>query len=47
MKTLKAVFWGCLAGFALGRLFAPRNGDVLRAEMEEHYSSGGRASATA
>lgn len=41
MKTLKAMFWGSLAGFALGRLFAPRSGDVLRAEKAEQQGGAG------
>ncbi len=41
MKTLKAVFWGGVAGFALGWLFAPRRVDVLRAEMEEQQGWAG------
>lgn len=32
MKTLRALFWGAVAGALLGYLFAPRRNEVLRAE---------------
>ena len=31
MKTIRAWFWGSLVGVALGRIFAPRRTDLLRA----------------
>ncbi len=39
MKTLKALFWGGIVGYVLGRLFAPRHADMLRAELLESQSS--------
>lgn len=35
MRTLRALFWGSVAGAVLGFLFAPRRSDILRAEMAE------------
>ena len=31
MKTLRALFWGCVTGAALAYIFAPRRIDLLRA----------------
>jgi hypothetical protein len=31
MKTLKALFWGCVTGAALAYIFGPRRVDLLRA----------------
>ncbi len=35
MKTLRALFWGSAVGLLLGKLFAPRHTDLLRAELAE------------
>ncbi len=43
MKSLKALFWGVLAGVLLGNLFAPRGADVTRALASEQGR--GRAAA--
>lgn len=40
MKTLKALFWGCVTGAALAYLFAPRRIDLLRAK----YGMGAQSS---
>lgn len=32
MKTLRALFWGCVTGAALAYIFAPRRIDLLRAK---------------
>lgn len=38
MRTLRAFFWGSVAGVILGYLFAPRGSDLLRAELAEKES---------
>lgn len=39
MKTLRALFWGCVTGAALAYIFAPRRIDLLRAR----YGAGSQA----
>src|SRR5579871_3612676 len=39
MKTLRALFWGGIAGAVLGLLFAPQRGDATRARLRERLGA--------
>lgn len=47
MKTLRALFWGCVTGAALAYVFAPRRIDLLRSAYGKVSGRSGATTATA